>query len=184
MNLILILLPLMLFTSISSAEVYRWEDAEGVHFTDNPESVPAGSSDMSGEPETVPPDTALAVRNSALTARINHDQLVRSNIELTRIETEAVKQQQTAAKAQVHLQKIELEQDVLQSLSRYILIGFFVAAALFIAWIIALVDIFRGEFIRPEYKKTLDSARPLSGAYSARPLSGAYRRTVLSALGA
>jgi hypothetical protein len=31
---------LLLLTSVASAEVYKWEDANGIHFTDSPASVP------------------------------------------------------------------------------------------------------------------------------------------------
>jgi len=33
---------LVFLTSVASAEVYKWEDTEAMHFTDDPASVPDG----------------------------------------------------------------------------------------------------------------------------------------------
>jgi hypothetical protein len=150
MKTAIIVYILVLLASGASAEIYRWEDANGIHFTDDSSSVPEKYFDK---------DVAEFKANSR-----NKGQQVKVGI--TRQFSLAEKQEQQAAthlanqeqhrrtaevKRQLQINSRDFE-DTLQSLAKFIVIWILLGMCLFIVWVGIIVDIARSEFITSTLK--------------------------------
>jgi hypothetical protein len=146
---------LILLTSVASAEVYKWEDANGMHYTDSPGSVPEKYR------EKVYEETREQIRNSkpqssnGSTQRINQIQsqenqaaIYQANIEQQRRAVALQNQQQARALA-VSTKNVE---GAFLSLARFLVLWILVGMCVFIAWISTIVDIVRSEFTNPSNK--------------------------------
>lgn len=138
------------FAFAASAEIYRWEDANGVNFTDQSSSVPEKFRDElftedDARPEsTVPPVKVSRFRQNIPAAYYERKAAVQpDNQEYKRDAAEAAKQKQ--------LQKNDF-QNTLKSLALYIKIGAALGGILFIVWMVTIADIVRSEFITPSNK--------------------------------
>ena len=142
--------------STASAEIYRWEDANGVNFTDESSSVPENfrekffaETDARPESTSRPEDTAQPVKagiyrqNSPEVVQENRAAVRQANLEQKRSAAEAVKQKQIRTKE---------FQNTLQSLAFYIEILVLLGIVLLVVWMVTIADIVRSEFITPSSK--------------------------------
>jgi hypothetical protein len=146
-----ITLYLMVFlASAASAEIYRWEDANGIHFTDDSSALPVGYLEK---------DAAEISRQSGKADR-------RVNVATARRNTLAADQEKQAA---VHLANQEQHRrtadvkkqllinsrdfdNTLQSLAKFIVIWIMLGLFLFVVWAGTIVDIVRSGFATAEQK--------------------------------
>lgn len=152
---IFILLAFALLTSAASAEVYKWEDENGIHLTDSPGSVPEKyrekvyADTRAQIKNTAPKATGIANLNiPAVVNQINQVSVVQANLEQQRRATEAMRQQQARALA-VNTKKVE---SAFASLAGFMVLWSIVGVFVFIAWISTIVDIVRSEFDTPSNK--------------------------------
>lgn len=155
MKTVIILCMLVLISSVTSAEVYKWEDANGMHYTDSPGSVPEKYR------EKVYAETREQIRNSSPQARVgrplqdrpvvtleNQAAAYQANLEQQRRVSAAFDQQQARALA-ASTKKLE---DAFQSLARYMIGWLIFGIIIFIVWILTIIDIVRSEFGAPSNK--------------------------------
>ena len=150
MKTVVILYMLVFITTVASADVYRWEDANGMNFTDDSSSVPEKYREKSfAETKQQPEDTDSHVRGGMYQQNIlaaHQEKLAadhQANLERQRQAAETKKQQ--------HINSRDFD-NTLQSLARYIVIGLILGFCLFVVWIVTIVDIVRSDFITPSSK--------------------------------
>jgi len=149
-NTVIILHLLVLLSSVASADVYTWEDANGLNFTDNSSSMPERHR------EKLYPETKVQPENANPQARVgmyrqyrpaadqeNRAAVHQAGLEQHRRAAEAKKQQQ------INTMNFE---NTLQSLARFIVIWLLLGFCLFVIWIATIFDIVRCEFITPSSK--------------------------------
>jgi len=153
---VLILCLSVFLTSIASAEVYKWEDANGIHLTDSPGSVPEKYR------EKVYAETSEQIRNNTPQARtgisklntqavinqINQVSVYQANLEQQRQATALMKQQQARALA-ANTKKAE---GAIKSIAGIFVVWVVGTLFLIIAWIATIIDIVRSEFTDPSNK--------------------------------
>lgn len=156
LHTVIVLYASVFLTSfVLAAEIYKWEDANGIHISDNPSSIPEKYREkiLSGHnvptksttPQVnvvVPPPTIpiATIQNQAAVYQANLDQQRRA--------AEEMRQQQARALA-VSTNNAE---GAFQSLARFMAIWLMVGFFLFIAWVSTIVDIVRSEFDSPSNK--------------------------------
>jgi hypothetical protein len=156
MKTVIILYMLVLLASAASAEIYRWEDANGVNFTDDYSSVPEKFrekffAEADAQPENTSPSQSTAPPvKVGMYRQYNPDAFQESkaavllaNLEQKRSIAEAVKQKQIRTRD---------FQNTLQSLAFYIEIVVLLGIVLFVIWVATIADIVRSEFIIPSNK--------------------------------
>jgi cation transport ATPase len=131
--------------------VYKWEDANGMHYTDSPGSVPEKYR------EKVYAETREQIKNSTPQSRVgvatpispsaiqqNQAAINQANLEQQRRTAETIKQQQAnASKSLEH---------AFDSFARFMAIWILGGLLLLIAWITTIVNIVGSEFINPSNK--------------------------------
>lgn len=138
---------MLIISSLASAEVYRWEDANGINFTDNSSSVPEKYR------EKLAAETRVQSGNTDPQARVGM---------YRQVNPAAAQQQRAAARqadpaqhrrtAQAREQQQITTRDrenTLQSLAKFIVVWILLGSCLFVVWIAAIVDIVRSEFVTP-----------------------------------
>ena len=150
MKTAIILYMLILLSSVASAEIYRWEDANGINFTDDSSSVPEKYrekpfAEINAQSEGINPVVRVAItrQNRPAANQENQAAVHQANLEQHRRAAELKKQQQI---------NTEEFQTTLQSLAKFIFIWIMLGFCLFIIWIVTIVDIVRSEFITPSNK--------------------------------
>jgi len=169
---LIILLIVALNSSIASAETYKWEDANGVHYSDNAASVPEKyrakvfeETRAETKSSTPPGSTGLYQPSNA-----NQNATNQARAELQRKTIEAIRQQQqvinqanleqqrrvSAAMRQQQAKAIALStknsERALESLAKFMTIWLLVGFVVFITWVSTIVDIVRSEFTTPSNK--------------------------------
>ncbi|MBC8017077.1 MAG: DUF4124 domain-containing protein, partial [Verrucomicrobia bacterium] len=141
---------LIFLTSVASAEIYRWEDANGINFTDDSSSVPekyreSPFAETNAQPEGTNPHVRVAMiqQNRPVANQENQAVAHQVNLEHHRRVAEAKKQQQINTRD---------FQTTLQSLAKFIVIWIMLGFCLFVIWIVTIVDIARSKFINPSNK--------------------------------
>jgi hypothetical protein len=167
---IVILLLLALTTSVANAETYKWEDASGVHFTDNLSSVPEKYREKHAPEATVQNKAAAPQLSTGMAQQFRpavmqpylppaiqpaiqqyqQDQAAayQANLEQQRRAAEVMRQQQARALA-VSARNVEkASNSFAKFMAFWLLMGF----GLMIAWVSTIVDIVRSEFVSPSNK--------------------------------
>lgn len=147
---------LVLLTSVASAEVYRWEDANGIHLTDSPGSVPEKYrekvyAETREQIKNTTPKVGAGIANlniPAVVNQINQVPIYQANLERQMRSAEALKQQQARALAVNPKSLDKAVQSVVGFMAIWIMVGLFI----FIAWVSTIVDIIRSEFASPSNK--------------------------------
>lgn len=153
---IMVIFMLTLLCSVASAEVYRWEDANGIHLTDSPASVPEKYrekvyAETREQIKNTTPKVSAGIANlniPAVVNQINQVPIYQANLEQQLQSAEALKQQQTRALA-VNTKNLEKS---LQPLVGFMAIWLLVGLFIFIVWVSTIVDIVRSEFYSPSNK--------------------------------
>lgn len=159
MKIVTTLCCLLIVSSIACAETYKWEDANGMHFTENPNSIPekyrAKALSEPREDITISKPqvgNSLPQRKDSVDDQIKQNEENRVLQERAKIAAESLKRQQSqniAHNNQLINNKI---QQGFQSLATFITIWILIGIIVFIAWLSALIDILRSEFINPSNK--------------------------------
>ncbi|WP_084154284.1 PLDc N-terminal domain-containing protein [Citrifermentans bremense] len=152
---------LVLAISVANAEVYKWEDANGVHFTDNPSSVPEKYRKklMTGAIEeqkmespqvstginqqdrlTVPQPYLQPVMQP--TTQQSPAAIYQANLENQKRAIELIGQQKARALA-VNTQNAER---AVNSFVKFMAVWLLIGGTLFVAWISTIVDIVKSDF--------------------------------------
>lgn len=147
---------LVLLTSIASAEIYKWEDANGIHISDNPSSMPEKYrekifAEQKVSPKSITPQAEVGINKlnvPAVLNQINQVAVYQANLEQQRRASEAMRQQQARALAVSTKNLDNALQPLARFMAKWLLIGFI----LFIAWVATIVDIVRSEFDSPSNK--------------------------------
>jgi hypothetical protein len=144
------LYTLVLLASAASAEVYRWEDANGLHFTDDVSSMPERHREKSFalvNPQSRHTDSnsrgGLYPQNRLVAEQEARTAALQANLDQRRRAAEAKKQRQ--------LNSRDLD-STLQSLVKVVVIWLLLAVCLLVVWIATLVDIVRSTFTTPSGK--------------------------------
>jgi cation transport ATPase len=143
---------MVFLTSAASAEVYRWEDANGMNFTDNFSSVPEKYREKSSA-ETNEPSAETHMPSGGTNPQVRvgmyrQNRVVAVQENQAAVHQAGLEQQRRAAEGKKQRQKNARDlEDTLQSLVKYIVIGIMLGVCLFAVWIAAIVDITRSVFI-------------------------------------
>jgi hypothetical protein len=147
---VIVLCMLVLLSSIASAELYRWEDANGINFSDDFASLPERYHEHSSAGTVASPETVDQQVNDGLSRQNKRAASLeqqaadhRANLEQHRQALETFKQKQISAR--------EFD-TTLKSLARYIVVGVILGLCLFVVWIVSIVDIVRSGFITTTIK--------------------------------
>lgn len=150
MKTFIFLYMLVLLSSVASAEVYRWEDANGLHFTDDFSSVPERHREkpfavINGQSGNTDSNTrgGLYLQNRLVAEQEARAAAHQDNLDQHRRAAEA--------KKQLQLNSRDLD-TTLQSLVKSVVIWLLLAVCLFVVWIATLVDIVRSTFTTPSGK--------------------------------
>jgi hypothetical protein len=152
MKLCIFILSFLFITSIACAETYKWEDKDGVHYTDNPSTVPekyrakvfAGVEERKSTSSPIIRETQLP-QNSQIVEPERRLDIERDNAERRNLAVDAMQRQQSLIKAQNALQAKQLNQ-AMEPLARFVTMWILFGLIAFVAWIAALVDILKSEF--------------------------------------
>jgi Phospholipase_D-nuclease N-terminal/Domain of unknown function (DUF4124) len=142
---------LFFLTTIASAEVYTWVDANGMNFTDDSSAVPERYREKPLAETKVQPESTtnplvrvgMYQQNRPVAVQENQAAVHQANLEQHRRAAEAKKQQLITTR--------NLE-TTLQSLAKFIVIWIMLGFCLFVVWIVTIVDIARSDFITPSSK--------------------------------
>lgn len=169
MRTILVILFLILSCSFALGETYKWVDANGMHFTDNPESIPNKYREkVIGEARGGSPAPQSSARES-LTSKNIHPRTI-SDYDTNRV-INALQSPLNFLKTTSPPKNIEKTlqypfdplktaytpksiEKALEPLSRFVAMVFLISALTFIVWLLILVDIIRSEF-KDSSNKTL-----------------------------
>ena len=143
----IILYIVLICTSLASAEVYRWEDANGINFTDNSASVPEKyreipSAETKVQPGNTNPQARVGMYRQVSPAAGQEQPAAvhRADLAQHRRTAQAREQKQITTRDR---------ENTLQSLAKYIVIWIVLVSCLLVVWIAAIVDIVRSEFVTP-----------------------------------
>jgi hypothetical protein len=165
-----ILMLLTLLVSVANAETYKWEDASGVHFTDNLSSVPekyrekhlpeakAQTKDTTpqvgagmvqqGRPTVMQPYLPPAIQPAMQQYQQNQAAIYQANLEQQRRAAEVMRQQQARALA-VSTRNVE---KAANSFAKFMAFWLLMGFVLMVVWVSTIVDIVRSEFVSPSNK--------------------------------
>jgi len=135
------------------AETYKWEDANGPHYTDNAASVPEKFRDKVFKDaqvetkNTTPPVGIGTSQPSSALIHVDLNATYKTNEEQRRL-ADAMKQQQAQALAQSN----KKAEGALQKLAGFMAIWLLIGLVVFIAWVLTIVDIVRSDFTTPSNK--------------------------------
>jgi hypothetical protein len=150
-----ILLLSVVVASIASAEIYTWEDADAVNFTDNPSSVPDTYRNMvTAESREQIKDIAPQVRvevikhNSTVHTQKDQTAAYEANLERQMQAAVTIKQQHTNAV----VEPSKNVKETFPSLATLIVVWLIIALFLIIAWVATIADTVRSRFITPSIR--------------------------------
>ena len=148
MKTLIIICLLALLSSVASADVYTWEDADVIHFTDDPATVP---EEFRNKPVA---ETTVQIGNSAPPVRVamapqNRTAITQQNQTAV---YQANSEQQTRAAKTVTKQKSGASAETFPSLATLFVVLLVIALFLIITWGFTVADIVRSTFITPAIK--------------------------------
>lgn len=151
----LMLFILFLIASVSYGATYKWEDSSGVHYSDNPKSLPKQYQVDSQEP--IPSAVKQPVVNVPQQYNVMPNQntmvpSVQASAEQEKLALERMKRQQAASYAQAQKNAALAQQKAIKQLSTFMTILCIIAGLLLIDWIWALIHILNHEFVNPSNK--------------------------------
>jgi hypothetical protein len=152
---VIIIYLVALLASVASAEVYRWEDENGINLTDDPASVPEKyrekvSSEATGQIKNPAPQVRVEAtrRKRPVITQENQIATYRDDLDQQKRATGAIRQIPSRAVA-VNAGNVK---DAFPSLATAVVVCILSALFLAIAWIATIFDISKSEFITPSIK--------------------------------
>ena len=168
MKAFIVLILLGLNVSTVYAETYKWEDANGVHYSDNAASVPEKYRNKVFEETKA--ETSRYTPPSKADIQANQNTNSQARAEMERKAVAAILQQQqfinqvTLAQqkrvsdamgqqqAKLITQNKKNTDGAIQSLARFMAIWVMIGLVVFITWVSTIIDIVRSEFTNPSNK--------------------------------
>jgi hypothetical protein len=152
MKILPLLITLLLMTTVSYAVTYKWEDANGMHFTDNAESVPAKYRANTYEAARADANPLKRQGNVVSEQKIS-DAASRAYAQQNQQAVDGMKRQQVIINDQFRRQQsAKMASEVLQPLAKFMVFWMMFGAIALTVWIGTLVDIIRSEFANPSNK--------------------------------
>ncbi|MDR3579619.1 MAG: PLDc N-terminal domain-containing protein [Oryzomonas sp.] len=155
MKTVIIIYLLVLLAPVASAEVYRWEDENGINFTDDPASVPEKyrekvASETMGQIKEPAPHVRVEATRRKIPVVTQEKQIAayQDGLERQRPATGAIRQIQGRAVA-VNARNAK---EPFPSLATAVVVCILSTLFLAIAWIATIFDISKSEFITPSIK--------------------------------
>lgn len=149
MKTVIVLYTFVIVTFVASAEVYKWKNTNGMHFTDNPVSVPERIREKAYdetrrqiENPTSQPAGITKLNIPPVANQINQVAVYQTKLDQQRRVAEAMRQQQAISLA-ASTNNLD---SACQTLTRTIAIWLMVVSVVFMIWVLAIVDIVRSEF--------------------------------------
>jgi|GEM_PF-2210881 len=155
MRTALLLACLLLITAQAGAVTYKWEDAKGVHYTDDFSSVPDELRKRSvpvDEDGVINFGKTVPLRNNTGAKRKNLEEIERINVARDRIVMEAIRQHQVDVISQMNRQSSDLQKRLVTLFANQMVIWFVPLLLFAFIWILSLFDIMRSDFSVPAYK--------------------------------
>ena len=152
---LLLIYILFFLSSAVSAEVYKWEDAESMHFTDDPSSVPKEYHD------NVYAETRDQIKNTTPQARVGIAQQNRQivnqlNMSMGYQDNSVQKKRAEVRSIQKHTSALTVGANNVAnsfpSLASLIVAWLMIVLFLIITWIVTIIDTVRSRFITPAIK--------------------------------
>lgn len=151
MNVIVVVSYLLLLTSISYAEIYKWEDANGMHFTDNAASIPekyrekvlSETNESSPQPR---PQTESESKGSEVLPIQGASRTADSQTNLDRTRKEAISPSQTPIYPSKPIHAPKTIEEALMPLAKFMTIAILVGIFLFLVWLSTLLNIILSNF--------------------------------------
>ena len=154
MKTVIIIYLLALLASVASAEVYRWDDENGINFTDDPASVPEMyrekvSAEATGQINNTAPQVRVEAtrRKIPVVTQENRIAAYQDDLVRQRRATAETRQNQTRA-----LAVAKYADNDFPSLATAVVVCLLLTLFLAIAWIATILDIGKSEFITPSIK--------------------------------
>jgi hypothetical protein len=148
---------LVQFSSFASAEVYTWEDANGINFSDNPGAIAEKYREITSDENSVQNNKSaplekvriLPQKRPVITQKYQTAAAYQADIEQQRLALETIRQQQ----ARVTAVKADVEKNTFPSLASLIVVWLIIALFLIVVWIVTIADIVRSDYITPSIKR-------------------------------
>jgi len=151
-KILLTLIILICSSAVAFGETYKWEDANGVHITDNASTIPdkyrekaLAEARIGVKVPTPQIGVILPPQDNSIAEREKQEEINRFNQERARIATEAMKQQARIL-SQNNMMINRMTHQALQPLANFLTIWIIMGILVFIAWVSALVDILKSDF--------------------------------------
>jgi len=155
MKIVIIIYMVIFLTSVGSAEVYTWEDANVIHFSDSPSSMPEENREKIFE------ETRAQIENTAPQGNVGITQQKRPDITHV-IQTAAYQADpEQPRQASVMIKRPHMRESVVSSnivkdsfpsLASLVVVWVLLALFLIITWVLTIVDIVRSSFITPSIR--------------------------------
>ena len=156
MKTVIIIYLFVLLSSVASAEVYRWEDENGINFTDDLASVPEKyrekvSTKSTGQIKDPVPQVRVEATQRKIPVVNQENQIAayQKDLEQQRQATAETRRNQAKAAAAVNARNVK---DTFPSLATAVVVCILSTLFLAIAWIATIFDIGKSEFITPSIK--------------------------------
>ena len=151
---VIIICLLALLAPVASAEIYRWEDENGINFTDDPSSVPEKyrekvSSEATEQIKDPAPQVGVEPtrRKLPVVTQENRIAAYQDDLERQRRPMAETRQNQTRVLAVAK----QADNDF-PSLATAVVVCLLLTLFLAIAWIVTIFDIGKSEFVTPSIK--------------------------------
>ena len=155
MKTVIIICLLALLAPVASAEIYRWEDENGMNFTDDPasvperyrEKVPAEATEQIKDPT---PQVSVEATQRKVPVVTQEKQVAayQDDLEQQRRENGEIRQIQARAVAV----SATNDKEPFPSLATAVVVCILSTLFLLIAWIFTILDVGKSEFVKPSIK--------------------------------
>ena len=146
---------LIQLTSVASAEVYTWEDTNGINFSDSPPSMPEKYREKASDEasmqinNTTPQDrVGITQQNRPVITHKYQTAVYQTDPGQQRRPVVTIKQKQTRTLAV----STKIAEDTFPSLASLIVVWMIIALFLAIIWVLTIADIVRSNYITPSTK--------------------------------
>ena len=155
MKIIIIIYILLHLSSVAYAEVYTWEDANGINFSDNPSSMPEERREEALDEPVAQSNTTIPQDRDGITRQkrpvITHEYqpaVYRADRERQRRVLVAIKQLPAGASAV----RDRINEETFPSLASLVVTWIVIALFLITVWALTIADIVRSDYITPSTK--------------------------------
>lgn len=137
-------------SSVAYAEVYTWEDANGINFSDNPSSMPDEyREESSGETSATPQEKiGITQQKRPVITHEYQSAVYQADREQHRRASVTIKQRHARTSAV----SARIDEETFPSLASLIVAWMIIALFLIIVWVLTIADIVRSDYVTPSIK--------------------------------